>query len=216
MVRRMVGGVQENPGGGESLDLTALMKKHEELKRKLFEVHEKLENCDDRVRWLRLYEKLCAEKLLAVTSRRLVARLRHEEAATERELSIVIGQIGEIDPDTLEYLAYLEPTASSAQDAFWVARLLTVLERTDPAILVRDLTIMKYHRLTTRQICAKLEHELGESHRPAIGFPQSWQQKYGVHDYRAAYKDPRCRNNIQVLISRVKGAFRPLRSFTFS
>jgi len=69
----------------------------------------------------------------------------------------------------------------------------------------RDYLIRRYRNLSNEELCKRLDFELGlVPGQPSTGLPESWTKKCGVNTYVDAYKNPRCQNLVQKLISKAK------------
>jgi hypothetical protein len=84
---------------------------------------------------------------------------------------------------------------------------LVVGPKTNSRVLTRDITILKYAHLSDREICRKLDADLLEHEGPPLGFPESWNEKFHVNTYLAAYQHAKCRGLVQKLISTAKKRF---------
>jgi hypothetical protein len=82
--------------------------------------------------------------------------------------------------------------------------------KTNVPALVRDLTIRKHAHLSNPEICVKLDAELIRREPPPWGFPESWNEKFHVDTYVAAYQHEKCRALVQKLISIAKKRTSPL------
>ena len=75
-----------------------------------------------------------------------------------------------------------------------------VSHNTNPFVAARDVVIMKYRRRSSREICEKLDSELGRQDAPTIGLPERWTAEYGVRTFLQAYKNDTLRPLVHKMI----------------
>lgn len=84
---------------------------------------------------------------------------------------------------------------------------LLVGPKVNATVLVRDIKILQYADLSDEMICRKLDAELIRREARPWGFPESWNEKFHVDRYVAAYEHEGCRGLVQKLISKAKQRF---------
>jgi hypothetical protein len=80
--------------------------------------------------------------------------------------------------------------------------------RPSPYVLVRDLYIRRMKNLSDQEICQTLDIELaGPEAGRSLGLPHSWDDKWNVKTYVAAYEHPKCKNLVEKVISVARGTY---------
>jgi len=187
----------------------------EELRRlraelgKLLQQQEKIEaerkKCHDR-NWL---DKFAAtmhrrNKNFESALREFTQTREEQKLKTEARVQAVRQRLEFLDPtfvgQPIETLAAIPPELSPS----YAAKIPKVGPNAKFDVTRRDEIIYKYRELSAVKICSKLDLELMKRDGPPTGFPENWQEKYGVSTFSAAYKNEDCRPLVQTLISKAK------------
>ena len=179
-----------------------MIRKREDLVRKLCEAEGARRACNDQVSLARL-EKWCREQ-----KRDFEAHLRKTAADAERKKGKLMLELQSVE----QWLAEEELICDWTIDPGPMTSLVpTIVKRSDPLFDERNAIIDANPRLRHLAICKLLDQTLALTGDISSHLPNHWINDFKVSNFTEAYRHPKCRNRVQRMISGRRAFVRDLR-----